>query len=117
MSFKPLNDRLLQTWYDKLCHAMVEANRAKQRFSERKAYWRDVFEANPFNYREELQRRDALSKDWTLQDANDDYKHWQSEVLRFHAAIHAEMMMRQAMGVTNGVHGAVLGRTGTRESH
>lgn len=95
MSFKPMTDERLQTLYRNMLAWMEKADAADKTFNERKKIWADVFVANPFNYREELQRRDALDKDWALKDATEAYKHAQAEVLRWGALIQAELNMRQ----------------------
>lgn len=94
MSFRPMTDEELLSLYATMKFWMAKADEADRKFNARKKWWADVFTSNPFNYREPLQRRDALDKDWTLKDQTEAYNHAQAEVLRYHALIEAECTMR-----------------------
>lgn len=94
MSFRPMTDEELLSLYATMKFWMTKADEADRKFNARKKWWEQVFETNPFNYRQPLQRRDALDKDWMLKDQTEAYKHAQAEVLRYHALIDAERTMR-----------------------
>lgn len=89
----PASKEFLQDLRGKLRVAMAKANEGDRRWKERHAWLTAYVAENASNFASEGSKRAKFAEDWKLNDADAYWRHWQGEVLRFAAAISAEVAM------------------------